>query len=77
MFYFLHEFKQKSRSDITGQHQWPVDSDVTEGVKLTESNRLKFRLGVLKLLYSPDLKNGTLFFVTKVFHKGLQCFTLT
>ena len=39
--------------------------------------QMLLRLGILKLLYSPDLKNGTLFFVTKVFHKGLQCFTLT
>ena len=39
--------------------------------------QMLLRLGTLKLPYSPDLKNGTLFFVTKVFHKGLQCFTLT
>ena len=34
MFYFLHELK----------HQRPVDSDVTEGVITTRSNRTKFRL---------------------------------
>ena len=42
-FYFLHGLKQRS-SDVTGQHQRLVDSDVTEGVKTTRSNHLKFRL---------------------------------
>ena len=40
---FLHELKQRN-SDITGRHYWPVDSDVTEGVITTLSNRVKFRL---------------------------------
>ena len=44
MFYFLHELKQRSCSNITGWHKRLVDSDVTEGVKTTQSNRLKFRL---------------------------------
>ena len=41
--YFLHGLKQRS-SDVTGQHQRLVDVDVTEGVKTTRSNHLKFRL---------------------------------
>ena len=46
VFYFWHELKQRSRSsDVTGRHLWPVDSDVTEGVITTRSNRMKFRLG--------------------------------
>ena len=45
VFYFLHELKQRSRSrDVTGWHERPVDSDVTEGVMTTRSNRMKFRL---------------------------------
>ena len=45
VFYFLHELKQRSRSsDVLGRHQRPVDSDVTEGVITTRSNRMKFRL---------------------------------
>ena len=43
MFYFLDKLKQRS-SDVTGQHQRPVDSDVTEGVITTRSNRMKFWL---------------------------------
>ena len=43
VFYFLHELKQRS-TDVTGWHLRPVDSDVTEGVETTPSNRLKFRL---------------------------------
>ena len=47
VFYFLHELKQRSKSsDVTGRHQRPVDSDVTEGVITTRSNRMKFRLRV-------------------------------
>ena len=45
VFYFLHELKQRSRSsDVTGRHYRPVDSDVTEGVITSRSNRMKFRL---------------------------------
>ena len=44
VFYFLHELKQRSCSNVTGWHKRVVDSDVTEGVKTTRSNRLKFRL---------------------------------
>ena len=50
VFYFLHKLKQRSRSsDVTGRHYWPVDSDVTEGVITTRSNRLKFRLATVEL----------------------------
>ena len=35
---------QFSGSDVTGQHEHPVDSDITEEVKLTRSNHLKFRV---------------------------------
>ena len=46
LFYFLHELRQRSRSsDVTGRHYRPVDSDVTEGVITTRSNRMKFTLG--------------------------------
>ena len=45
VLYFMHELKQKSsRSDVTGRHKRPVDSDVTEGEITTRSNRMKFRL---------------------------------
>lgn len=33
-------------SDVTRRHLRPVDSDFTEGVKLTRSNLLKFRLEI-------------------------------
>ena len=38
-------------SDVTGRHLQPVGSDFTEGVKMTRSNLLKFRLeiGVVNL----------------------------
>ena len=43
VFNFLHELKQKS-SDITAGWHWrSVNSDVTEGVITTLSNRMKFR----------------------------------
>ena len=45
VFYFLLELKQRS-SDVTGRHQRPVDSDVTEGVITTRSNQMKFRLAL-------------------------------
>ena len=35
---------QFSGSDVTGQHEHPVDSDITEEVKTTRSNHLKFRV---------------------------------
>ena len=35
---------QFSGSDVTGQHEHPVDSDITEEVKFTRSNHLKFRV---------------------------------
>ena len=45
VFHFLNELKQRSRSsDVTERHERPVDSDVTEGVITTRSNRMKFRL---------------------------------
>ena len=45
---FLHELKQRS-SAVTGRHYRQVDSDVTEGVITTRSNRMKFRLRCLGL----------------------------
>ena len=38
-------------SDVTGRHLQPVGSDFTEGMKMTRSNLLKFRLeiGVVNL----------------------------
>lgn len=38
-------------SDVAGRHLQPVGSDFTEGVKMTRSNLLKFRLeiGVVNL----------------------------
>ena len=32
-------------SDITGPYSRPVDLDITEGVIMTRSNRMKFRQG--------------------------------
>ena len=40
-------------SEITGRHSRSVDSDVTEGVITTQSNRMKFRLSNA-LTFSSD-----------------------
>ena len=43
VFYFLHELSKGVVTSLDGIKR-PVDSDVTEGVITTRSNRMKFRL---------------------------------
>ena len=54
VFYFLHELRQRS-SDVTGLYKRPVVLKVTEEVKTTRSNRLKFRLYPDKMIQLLEL----------------------
>ena len=45
MFYFWDELSKGVVTSLNSIIKWPVDSDVTEGVITTRSNRMKFRMG--------------------------------
>ena len=45
VFYFWHELNKGVVTSLNSIIKWPVDSDVTEGVITTRSNRMKFRMG--------------------------------
>ena len=57
VFYFLHDLSKNQGvvTSLDGINGRSVDSDVTEGVIMTRSNRMKFRLNTIVLAIFPNL----------------------
>ena len=57
VFYFLHDLSKDQGvvTSLDGINVRSVDSDVTEGVTMTRSNRMKFRLNTIVLAIFPNL----------------------